>query len=555
MTARPCVAYVRVSTDRQAGEAQTSLADQERAISGLATTLGLTVERWYRDEGASGATVEKRPALRQLIADCEANPRDERRPGFVLVLNDSRWGRFPNPEDSAYWRRHVGRIGWVVRFVENDDTQNPQLRTVMRAIVATQATQKREDVRANARRGSRGTASQGYWGAKEPYGYRRAVVFPVGRERVLAPRQRKAPDEKVRLVRHAPEAGIVRALFDRYATGTESIASLTAWLRQIAPERKWTRAAVKFTLSNPAYLGDVVSGRYSPEERARHPESDWIVAHGAHEAIVPLAVYAACQEMLRRNARWTTRVRADWIVSGLVRCPCGQPYVAGGSNKNARRQATRSYRCVTKAGLVADRCPYPGTIKKEWLEDTIVETVARIVGGPSQRARLRAILDAVIAEARSASPDALAGILASLRDATATRDRLVQAVADGTLTADEARTRLDDVRRRIARLEGQRDALSPANAAELEAERDQVMALALDFREAARTLRGPALRERLRPWIHSATFDPTTRRLHLAIRHVPVAYGGLASMAWPATQNDSDTGHLTRRVVTVGGRR
>src|SRR4051812_38011807 len=84
---RPRVGYVRVSTDRQAGEAQTSLADQQRAIEALASSLGLTVERWYRDEGASGATVEKRPALRQLVADIEAAPRSQKAPGFVLVLN------------------------------------------------------------------------------------------------------------------------------------------------------------------------------------------------------------------------------------------------------------------------------------------------------------------------------------------------------------------------------------------------------------------------------------------------------------------------------------
>jgi hypothetical protein len=79
----------------------------------------------------------------------------------------------------------------------------------------------------------------------------RAVVYPVGRERVLKPGQRKAIDEKVKLAPFAPEARVIRALFRRYASGVESVTSLTAWLLATT-DRKWTRAAVKFALSNPA---------------------------------------------------------------------------------------------------------------------------------------------------------------------------------------------------------------------------------------------------------------------------------------------------------------
>jgi hypothetical protein len=293
----------------------------------------------------------------------------------------------------------------------------------------------------------------------------------------------------------------------------------------------------------------VVSGRYSPEDRERHPESEWIVTRDAHPAIVDRATFRRCQEILSRNAKWTTRVRTDWIVSGLVSCPCGKPYVAGGSNMNKRHQATRSYRCVSKADQHT-RCAFPGSIKKEWLERTIVETVASIVGGPSQRKRIAQALDRVLAETKPT--DALAGIVAQLGDATAARDRLVDAVASGTLTPEEARSRLADARLRIGRLEAQQVALRPANADALKAERDTLLAGLLDFREAALTLKGPALRELLRPWIQSATFDPGTRVLDLAIPHIPLSgFGDLAGMACPPDQNRSSTWH-TRRRVKVG---
>lgn len=132
-----CVAYLRVSTERQANEVVTSLSDQQHAIEQLAAKMGITVDRWYRDEGASGATVEGRPAFSRMLADLAADPR--RHLCHVLVLNDSRFGRFSDPEESAYWRHHLRRLGWIVRFAEGDESQDKTARSVMRAIGAAQA--------------------------------------------------------------------------------------------------------------------------------------------------------------------------------------------------------------------------------------------------------------------------------------------------------------------------------------------------------------------------------------------------------------------------------
>lgn len=558
-----CCGYLRVSTDRQAGEKQTSLADQQRAIEGLAAKLGRSVERWYRDEGASGATVEKRPQLRALLADCLAEPRPRTRPGYVLVLNDSRWGRFPNPDQAAALRFQLDQAGWLVRFVEGDESEDPTFRHVMRAIGGAQASEYRRNVQRNARRGSRGIASQGYWGTRAPYGYRRAVVYPPGRERVLEAHQRKAPDEKVALRPHDAEAAIVRELFRRYATGTESIASLATWAREAEPRRHWSARSVVLTLTNPAYVGDVVSGRYSRDASGKlsapHPESEWIVTRDAHPALIDRDTFARCQDVLARNAKWTTRVRTDWIVSGIVFCRCGKPYVAGGGNKNLPHRETRSYRCATKAGIMTDRCPYPGTIKKEWLERAVVETVASVVSSPKVQRHALASLDRRIDALRRAPLEAAAVLERSIAEATARRDRLVQAVAEDTITAEEAKGQLTELRRLLARLERQRDAMQGASADRmaLDAERARYAALASEFGRAAKTLEGPALRELIRPWIAGAAFDAETRELTIEVRHVPaLTYGALTSMACPPDQKTSATSNnVTRRVVRVGGAR
>ena len=60
--------YVRMSTEHQ----KYLIANQRDAIARYAAERGLSVVRTYEDYGRSGLTFEKRPGLRQLIADTGA---------------------------------------------------------------------------------------------------------------------------------------------------------------------------------------------------------------------------------------------------------------------------------------------------------------------------------------------------------------------------------------------------------------------------------------------------------------------------------------------------
>ena len=88
MTAR-AVGYVRVSTEDQAREEKSSVADQERAIRKLADELGAELVQVFRDEGVSGTTSD-RPGFNALVAYVEGNPRAN---SYVLCLHASRCGR------------------------------------------------------------------------------------------------------------------------------------------------------------------------------------------------------------------------------------------------------------------------------------------------------------------------------------------------------------------------------------------------------------------------------------------------------------------------------
>jgi site-specific DNA recombinase len=65
---KKAVAYIRVSTDGQAGEDRFGLAAQRDAIESWSASNGYEIVQWYSDEGFSGGTAE-RPGLQSMLAD------------------------------------------------------------------------------------------------------------------------------------------------------------------------------------------------------------------------------------------------------------------------------------------------------------------------------------------------------------------------------------------------------------------------------------------------------------------------------------------------------
>ena len=109
--------YVRMSTEHQ----QYSTHNQADKIREYAKRRGLEIVRTYADEGKSGLSIEGRGSLRQLISDVESGNTDF---SLVLVYDVSRWGRFQDADESAYYEYICKRRGISVVYVaeqfEND---------------------------------------------------------------------------------------------------------------------------------------------------------------------------------------------------------------------------------------------------------------------------------------------------------------------------------------------------------------------------------------------------------------------------------------------------
>jgi len=90
------VAYVRMSTDHQ----QYSTENQADKIRDYAERRGIEIVRTYADAGKSGLRLDGREALQRLLQDVENGHSDF---GMILVYDVSRWGRFQDADESAYY--------------------------------------------------------------------------------------------------------------------------------------------------------------------------------------------------------------------------------------------------------------------------------------------------------------------------------------------------------------------------------------------------------------------------------------------------------------------
>src|SRR5438876_10987321 len=88
--------YVRMSTEHQ----RYSTENQGEIIRRYAEQRGFTLVRTYEDSGKSGLRLDGRDALKTLIADVRSGAADF---NAILVYDVSRWGRFQDADESAYY--------------------------------------------------------------------------------------------------------------------------------------------------------------------------------------------------------------------------------------------------------------------------------------------------------------------------------------------------------------------------------------------------------------------------------------------------------------------
>jgi DNA invertase Pin-like site-specific DNA recombinase len=98
-----------------------STENQSEAIQRYAEQRGFALVRTYEDTGKSGLRLDGRDALKRLIDDVRSGAVDF---SAILVYDVSRWGRFQDADESAYYEFICKEAGIAVHYCaeqfEND---------------------------------------------------------------------------------------------------------------------------------------------------------------------------------------------------------------------------------------------------------------------------------------------------------------------------------------------------------------------------------------------------------------------------------------------------
>ena len=172
-------AYLRVSTENQAGEDKFGLADQRASIEAFAQAQGLELVRVYADEGASGATME-RPALQALLTEARSGAFE-----LVIVAKLDRLARDLMAQlwiEKELLRYNVELISVAEPF-RGQDPANVLFRQIIGAFAQFEKARIGERLRGGRRQKAR---SGGYAGGRPAIGYeanRGAKVLLLDKEK------------------------------------------------------------------------------------------------------------------------------------------------------------------------------------------------------------------------------------------------------------------------------------------------------------------------------------------------------------------------------------
>jgi DNA invertase Pin-like site-specific DNA recombinase len=309
--AKPAAQYIRMSTEHQ----QYSTQNQADTIREYALKRGFRIIKTYADEGRSGLRIEGRCALKQMIDDARSGNAEYE---AILVYDVSRWGRFQDSDESAYYEYICKRAGIQVYYcAEQFENDGSPTSTIIKSVKRAMAGEYSRELSSKVFQGQCRLIELGYrQGGPAGFGLRRMLVDMQGQPKGLLKRneQKSLQTDRVILVPGPEEEiGIVRHMYQMFIKDGKSEREIAEYLndRGIKTDagHAWTPASVRQVLTNEKYIGNNVFNRISfklKKKRVVNSPDIWVRADGVFEAIIdPVSFYMIQGILQERDRRWS----------------------------------------------------------------------------------------------------------------------------------------------------------------------------------------------------------------------------------------------------------
>ena len=296
--------YVRMSTEHQ----QYSTENQGDKIREYAERRNIEIVRTYADEGKSGLRIDGRQALQQLIRDVETDNADFQ---IILVYDVSRWGRFQDADESAYYEYICRRAGFQVAYcAEQFENDGSPVSTIVKGVKRAMAGEYSRELSAKVFAGQCRLIELGFrQGGPAGYGLRRVLIDQSGSVKSeLSRGEHKSLQTDRVILQPGPDAEVAvvnriyRWFVDDNLTESEIAERLNTQGIRTDLGRDWTRATVREVLSNEKYIGNNVYNRRSfklKKHRVINGPDMWIKKEGAFEGIVHRELFYTAQGIVR----------------------------------------------------------------------------------------------------------------------------------------------------------------------------------------------------------------------------------------------------------------
>ena len=323
--------YVRMSTEHQ----KYSTENQAEALQNYAAQRGIEIVRTYADEGKSGLSLDGRDALKRLIEDVQAKRADFT---TILVYDVSRWGRFQDADESAYYEYICKRAGINVQYcAEQFENDGSPVSTIVKGVKRAMAGEYSRELSVKVFAGQSRLIELGYrQGGPPGYGLRRSLIDQAGTPKgELTRGEHKSiqTDRVVLVLGPAEEIDTVRWMYRSFVTEGKLEREIADNLNERGVPtdlgRRWTRGTVHQVLINEKYIGNNVWNWGSfklKRKRVRNSPDMWIRAEGAFEPIVDRSLFEAAQVIIRERSY---KLSNDEMITVLQKLLQDRGYLSG----------------------------------------------------------------------------------------------------------------------------------------------------------------------------------------------------------------------------------
>jgi len=305
------VEYVRMSTEHQ----QYSTENQADKIREYAAQRGIEIVRTYTDAGKSGLRMEGRASLQQLLKDVESGSADFT---IILVYDVSRWGRFQDADESAFYEYRCRSAGIQVAYcAEQFENDGSPVSTIVKSVKRAMAGEYSRELSAKVFAGQCRLIELGFrQGGPAGYGLRRVLLDQNGSIKAELTRgEHKSLQTDRVILMPGPEDEIrnVNLMYRWFIDDGMVESGIAGRLNEMAVrtdlDRQWTRATVHEVLTNEKYIGNNIYNRRSfklKKLRVENTPDMWIKKEGAFDSIVPPELFYTAQGIIRaRSYRYT----------------------------------------------------------------------------------------------------------------------------------------------------------------------------------------------------------------------------------------------------------